>query len=115
MKTSSRWNFRSIVGKIMMGLALAAMICSINVAPSFGEDGHDRGGRRDDGRYEHRGRGYDRYEHRRGGYDRDRYVRGRRVYRSEDYGGRVYVPPPVVIEPPPLPGISIFFPPFIFH
>ncbi len=39
MKTSSTWNFRSIVGKIMMGLVLAAMIGSIDVAPALGKDG----------------------------------------------------------------------------
>ena len=59
MKTSSTWNFRSIVGKIMMGLVLAAMIGSIDVAPALGKDDHKRGGRHDNGRYEHRGRGYD--------------------------------------------------------
>jgi hypothetical protein len=105
MKTSSRWDFRSIVGKIMMGLALAAMIGSINVGSSFGEDNHDRGGKHDNGRYEQKGRGH----------DRDRHVRGRREYRPEGYGGRGYAPPPVVYEPPSPPGISIFFPPLIFH
>ena len=69
MKTSSTWNFRSIVGKIMMGLVLAAMIGSIDVAPALGKDDHKRMGKHDNGRYEHRGRGY----------DRDRYVQGRRV------------------------------------
>jgi hypothetical protein len=113
MKTSSRWNFRSKGGKVMMGLALAAMIGSINVATSFGDDDYNRGGRHDDGRYEHRGRGYDdgRYEHR--GRGHDRYVRGRSGYYG--YRERVYVPPPVVYEPPSPPGISIFFPPFFFH
>jgi hypothetical protein len=52
-------------------------------------------GKHDNGRYEHRGRGY----------DRDRYVRGRSVY----------VSPPVIYAPPPPPGIDIFFPPIIIH
>ena len=60
MKTSSTWNFRSIVGKIMMGLVLAAMVGSADVVPSFGEDDHDRGERHDNGRHEQRGRGHDR-------------------------------------------------------
>jgi hypothetical protein len=60
MKTSNTWNFRSIVGKIMMGLVLAAMIGSIDVVPALGKDDHKRMGRHDNGRYEHRGRGYDR-------------------------------------------------------
>lgn len=43
MKTSSTWNFRSIVGKIMLGLVVAAMIGSADVVPSFGADNHSRG------------------------------------------------------------------------
>jgi hypothetical protein len=95
MKTSSTWNYRSIVGKIMMGLVVAAMIGSIDVAPALGKDNNKRMGKHDNGRYEHRGRGY----------DRDRHVQGRRVY----------VPPRVIYAPPPPPGISIFFPPFFIH
>ena len=38
MKTSSTWNFKSIVGKIMMGLVLVKMIGSIDVAPALGKD-----------------------------------------------------------------------------
>jgi hypothetical protein len=34
MKTLSTWNFRSIVGKIMLGLVLVTMIGSIDVAPA---------------------------------------------------------------------------------
>ena len=111
MKTSSRWNLRSTGGKITMGLVLAAMIGSIDVAQSFGDDGYNR---HDRGRYEHRGRGYDRdrYDHRGRGYY---YVRGRRVYRPYGYRQPVYAPPPVYYEPPPAPGISIFFPPIIFR
>ena len=95
MKTSSTWNFRSIVGKIMLGLVLITMIGSIDMAPVLGKDNDKRMGKHDNGRYEHRGRGY----------DRDRYVRGRSVY----------VSPPVIYAPPPPPGIDIFFPPIIIH
>ncbi len=84
-----------MAGKIMMGLVLAAMIGSIDVAPALGKDDHDRQGRHDNGRYEHRGRGY----------DRNYYVPSRRVY----------VPPPVFYAPPPPPGISIWFPPIVIH
>ena len=105
MKTTSSWNFRYIVGKALMGLVLAAMIGSVDVATSFADDHNDRGRRPDNGRYENRGRGH----------DRDRYVRGRRVYRSYGYRERVYVPPPVILAPPPPPGIGIFFPPVIFR
>ena len=105
MKTSSTWNLRSIVGKIMMGLVLAAMIGSIDVVPALGKDDHKSMGKHDNGRYEKRGRGY----------DRDRYVQGRRVIRPYGYRERVYVPPPVIYAPPPPPGISIFFPPIFIH
>ena len=95
MKTSSTWSFKSIVGKIMLGLVLVSMIGSIDVAPAIGKDYHKRMGKHDNGRYEHRGRGY----------DRDRYA----------YDRRVYVPPPVVYVEPPAPGIQIFFPPLFIH
>ena len=103
MKTPSRWNSRSIVGKIMMGLVLAAMIGSIDVGPALGKDNHKRMGKHDKGRYEQRGRGY------------DRDARGRRVYRPYGYMQPVYAPPPVYYEPAPPPGISIFFPPLYIH
>jgi len=101
MKTSSIWNFRSIGGKLMLGLVLAAMFGGISVASSFGDDDHGRRERDD----------RDRYEHRERGHDRDRYYRGRRENRRE-YSDRerVYVPPPVIYEPPPPPGIGIFLP-----
>jgi hypothetical protein len=93
MKTSRTWNFRSIVGKMMMGLALAAMIGSIAVAPAFGKNDHKQMGK----------------------HDNRRHVQSRPVYRHYDYYGnreRVYYPPPpVVYAPPPPPGIGIFFPP----
>ena len=106
MKISSIWNFRSIAGNIMMGLVLAVMVCSIDVAPALGKD--------DRGRYEERGRGR----------DNNNYRHNRRVYRRHDNRRRVYVsppviyaplPPPVIFVPPPPPGISIFFPPLFIH
>jgi len=113
MKKASRWNFWSIGGKIMMGLVLAAMIGSMDVAPAFARDNQGRGGEHDRGR----GRGYDRgrYDYRGRGHDRGRYRHDRRVYRSYGYSERVYVPPPVIYEPPPPPGIGIFFPPIIIR
>ena len=103
MKPSSRWNFRSIVGKIMMGLALAAMIGSIGVAPALSKDEGKRGGERQvNGRSEHRG----------GGHDRGRYMHGRDYYQPYGYG---YAPPPVIYAPAPQPGIGIFLPPIIIR
>jgi hypothetical protein len=98
MKTSNAWSFRSIVGKIMMGLVLAAMIGSIDVVPALGKDGPKRMGKHDNGRYEQRGHGYDRN-------------------RSYGYGyrERVYAPPRVIYAPPPPPGIGIFFPPLFIR
>jgi hypothetical protein len=99
------WNFRSLLGKVMMGLVLAAMIGSVDVVPAIGDDNQNRGRRPDNSRYENRGR-----EHGRG-----RHVQGRRVYRPYGYRERVYVPPPMIVAPPPPPGIGIFFPPIIFR
>ncbi len=96
MKTSSTWNFRSIVGKIMMGLVLAAMIGSIGVAPALGKDNDKRRGKN----YKHR---YEQRDARPYGY-------------HYGYRERVYYPPPrVVYAPPPPPGIGIFFPPIFIH
>jgi hypothetical protein len=103
MKTLSTWNFKSIVGKIMLGLILVTMIGSINVAPALGKDNHKRMGKHDNGRYEHRGRGYD--------HDREYRPYGYYGHRERVY----YPPPPVVYEPPPPPGIGIFFPPIFIH
>lgn len=100
MKKLSTWNFRSIVGKIMIGLVLAAMIGSIDVVPALSEDNHKRVEKHDNGRNEHKGRGD----------DRNRYVHGRRDY--QPYG---YAPPPVIYAPDPQPGIGIFFPPIIIN
>ena len=99
MNTSGKWKFRSLGSKILMGLALAGMFGSLDLAPAYARDDHDRGYKHDNGRYDNRGRGYYRDRH------------GRRVYRTTTvYQERVYVPPPVVYDPPPPPGISIFFP-----
>ena len=95
-----------------MVLVLAAMVGSMDVAPAVAKDDHKHMGKHDNGRYEHRGRGYDRdrYGHR--GYY---YARGKRVYRPYGYSERVYLPPPVYYEPAPPPGIGIFFPPIFIH
>lgn len=113
MKTLTNRSFRSIGGKIMMGLVLAAMIGSMDVAPAFAKDDHKRMEKYDNGRG--RGNDRDRYERRGRGNDRYYYVHGRRVYRPYGYNERVYAPPPVYYEPPPPPGISIFFPPIIIR
>jgi hypothetical protein len=101
MKTSSRWIFRSVAGKILMGLILAAMIGSIDVVTALGKDDHKPMERHDNGRSGHRG----------GGNDRDRYGHGGRDYQPYGY----YPPPPVVYVPPPEPGIDIFLPPVIIR
>ena len=99
MKTSRTWNFRSVVGKIIMGLVLVSMIGSIDVLPAIGKDN-----KKDNRRYE-QNRGHNNH--------------GRPAYRPySNYGHRervYYPPPPVVWAPPPPPGIGIFFPPFFIH
>jgi len=105
MKTSSRGNFRPIAGKIMMGLVVAALFGSMDIAPAIGKDYYKSERKHDNGRYKQKGHGH----------DRGHYYQGRTVYRHDVYRERVYVPPPVFYEPPPPPGISIFFPPIFIH
>jgi uncharacterized membrane protein len=107
MKTLSTWNFRSIVGKIMLGLVVAAMIGSAEVVPSFGRDNHSRGGRQGGGRSDQRGGGH--------GRGRSEYGGRGHGYRSYGYREGFYVPPPVIYAPPPAPGIGIFFPSVIIR
>jgi hypothetical protein len=97
MKTSSTGNFRTTTGKIVLGLVLAALVGSIDVAPAAGRE------QRDNERYE-QGRGH----------DRDHFE-GRRDYRPYGNRGRAYAPPRGIYVPPSPPGISIFFPPIIIH
>ena len=104
MKTSSTWSFRFIVGKMMMGLVLTAMIGSIDVLPALGKGGPKSMGKHDNGRYQHRGPGYDKRDYRPYGY-----------YGHYGYRERVYPPPRVIYAPPPPPGIGIFFPPIFVH
>jgi hypothetical protein len=99
MKTSKTWSIGSLTARLVMGLVVAALMGGTLVTPASAGD--DRGGRHDNRRYEHRGRGHD--------HDR-RYYRGRPVYRSYGYVEPVYVAPPVYYAPPPAPGVSIFLP-----
>ncbi len=102
MKTSSRWNFSSMVGKMMMGLVLAAMIGSIDVSPALAKNDHKHG-KHDKHYYDHKGHGH---KHHKTVYRPYGYYRPH-AYREPVY----YPPPPVVYEAPPAPGITIFFPP----
>ena len=88
MKRSSICKFRSIAGKILMGLVFSAMLGSTGVGPALGDDDHDRRGRHDNRRYEHRERGYD-------------------YYQPYGYRERIYAP---IYAPAPAPGVGIFFP-----
>ena len=106
MIKSSKWHFRYITGKVMMGLILFTIISSVNVAPSYGDDYYRRG-RGDHDRYEHRD--HDRYRHGRW-HDRGRYR-----YYDDGYREIIYVAPPPVYYPPPSPGIGIFFPPIVIR
>lgn len=116
MNISRQWNFKSIAGRIVLGLVLALMIGSIYATPVLAKNDHRSQGKHDNDRYENRGRGHyqDRYG-KRGYY----YSHGKRVYRPRAYYGpreRIYYPPPpVVYAPPPPPGIRIFFPPVFIH
>lgn len=103
MKTPHQWNFRSLAGRMVLGLVLITMIGTIAVTPALARNDHKSA------KKYYKNNGYHR------GYQRQ----ARPVYRSYDYYGhreRVYYPPPpVVYAPPPPPGISIFFPPIFIH
>jgi len=107
MKASEKYNFKSIAGRMVLGLLLAATVVSMDVAPaSAGEHGGDRGR---GGHYDNRGRG-----HRGHGGPHRGYYRGG-VYRPYGYvepvyAAPVYVPPPVYYAPVPAPGVNIFLP-----
>jgi len=102
-----------------MGLVFTAIFSSINVAPSYADDGYYPRGRGD--RHHH-----ERYRHG-GWHDRGRYRYYDDGYRElifvdTGYRERVYVPPPPVYysPPPPVyyappPGISISFPPIVIR
>lgn len=120
MNTSRQWNFKSITGRIMVGLVLALMIGAIYATPALARNDHKSQGKHDN-RYENRGQGHYNYNDRYGkrGYY---YKHGKRVYRPRHYYGqreRVYYPPPPPVvyapPPPPPPGLSIFFPPIFFN
>lgn len=104
IKTRAK-NFKGIVGRIVVRLIFFSLIVGLSGLTAFGDDhGRFDRGRYDRGRFERRGP------------DRYRYEHGRRVYRPYGYGYRapIYVPPPVIYEPPP-PGITIFLPPFVIR
>ncbi len=101
----SKWNFSPLVSKVMIGLVLTAIMGSINVSPSYGDDGYRRG-KDDNRRYEHRGNGYGHGRwHDRGGYR----------YYNDGYRERIFVAPPVYYAPPPRPGVHVFFPPIYIN
>ena len=96
MKTSTKqaWNFRPIIGKTVMALAVASVM-GMAIAPAHA-DNDDRQWHRDNGRHNGEWRG-DR---------RGPYYYGHPYYYSQP----VYAPPPVYYAPQQSPGISFFFP-----
>jgi len=104
MKKQGRWNFRSITGKLLIGLVLTIMVGGMNVIPAFSEDHHSHNQNHGRSNAEHMGHGNIHYAHRghseRRGHYHDHYGR-------DYYDGREYLPPP--------PGIGIFFPPVMIQ
>jgi hypothetical protein len=104
----------SLVGKIVMALAFAAVIGSLSIAPALGQDHERRQGQQEQGRYE-RERHDERGWRARGRHDRRHW----RTYQSYRYAAPFYTRPPVIYTPPPVvynpypyqsPGISIVLP-----
>lgn len=119
MIKSSRWNFKSMAGKVLLGLVVTAIMGSMNVTSSFADDDRYRGKNYDNRGYDHRefehdNRHYDnrgsRYDKRYGKHGRW-HDRGGYRYYEDGYRQRIYVAPPVFHTPPPQPGVRIFFPP----
>ena len=123
MKTSNLWNYKTMAGKITMGVVLAAMIGSVDVASALGKD-HDRVQNHDNGYNNPSERGYERHmQERPRGREYERHMQERPVwpygYRGRGYGpppvAYATLPPPVIYAPVPPPGITIFFPPIFIR
>ena len=90
---------RSIVGKIVLALAVASVMVGVSMGPALSEDNQ----RRD--RQQERNQRVHQPSHR-------GHQPARREYQPYDYYAPpavIYAPPPVVYVPPPSPGISLFF------
>jgi hypothetical protein len=90
---------RAIIGKIVLALAVAAVLVGMPMGPAFSDD-HDR-------RPGPPGRDQRAHQPRRRAHQPPR-----REYQPYGYYAPppvIYAPPPVVYAPPPSPGISLFF------
>ena len=99
---SSTKNTRSMITKLLLGLAYAAVILGVSMGSALAEDEHHDGkeGKHDNRKHDERERHDDRNWHRDGGY----------YYAPPP---PVYAPPPVYYSPPEYyssPGISIVLP-----
>jgi hypothetical protein len=90
---------RSIVGKIVLALAVASVMIGVSMGPALSEDNerHDRQQERDR-------RAHQSYQRAHPSYKRAHLPYG--YYPAPPV---IYAPPPVVYVPPPSPGISLFF------
>jgi hypothetical protein len=98
MKTSTNQarNLRPAISKIVMALAVAAVMGGMAMTPAFARNNDNREGHRDNGRHNGQSRG-----------DHD----NRRGYQQPYYYSQpVYAPPPVYYAPQRSPGISFFLP-----
>jgi hypothetical protein len=114
MSTSNTWakHLRSTVGKIVMAFVFTSVISGIFLVPAFGQGYERRQGPQRQGPQERGWHARERQDARRWRAREWRDARGRRAYRPYVYSVPLYVPPPVVYNPYPSPGISLFFP---FH
>jgi hypothetical protein len=90
---------RSIVGKIVLALAVASMMVGVSMGPAFSEDNG-----RHEGQQERNQRAHQSYKRAHHSYNRAYLPYG--YYPPPPV---IYAPPPVVYVPPPSPGISLFF------
>ena len=92
---------RSIVGKIVLALAVASMLAGVSVQPALGDDHDKRDAQQERYQRQHQPVRHGHQPVYRGGYQPYGYY-----YYSPPV---IYAPPPVVYVPPPSPGISLFF------
>ena len=112
MSTSNTWakHLRSTVGKIVMAFVFTSVISGICLVPAFGQGYERRQGPPRQGPQERGWHARERQDARRWRAREWRDARGRRAYRPYVYSAPLYVPPPIVYDPYPSPGISLFLP-----
>ena len=97
---------RSIVGKIVLALTVAAMMVGLSMGPARSGENERRD--RQQERDQHARQSYQR-THQPAPHAHQSYQRAHQSYGYYAPPPGYYAPPPVIYVPPPSPGISLFF------